>query len=699
MRTLPRKNLGLALFGLKRYPEAISYLERVLEDSYDLDPECLESFLMVCIYDLQEGKAIHEFRKAFRQHGDLPAGIKLSYIHALVSLGRFEDAGKFMSGWEKRSNTYDEDDGAEKLAIFAGYISVTDLRNAERVFRTLNKDDCNNPVILLTAARMYKDMGRFKEALTIVKKLIALQPADPELWQKVSSFAGYTGDPRLARDAWQRVTQIVPSAMCIDPVMRAMYFSPGDPDSGITSKSFQIAAAAVIKGTTRENVEASHKKTKPLRETDAQADIGEKPQLFEGILDLRLSPKNERVAVLEMGGLYRAGLTGYARAYGYDLITRHLDAFHNALQRQWWAYGSTHGFRLMRPNIIPQFNDYLRGGTEEKLVISCANLAFIACTEYKDALFFRVAGNPVLRPYIPKTCVLPLSRDGIGRIGDEITDEWGEYVVVKPVDQLHGNGVTVLPRAELGTFLERILGCYQNDEPMDGTSLDYWRTNGYPNIVVQELVSSDPVLCDDGVQRDGTMRMAFSVVLGGFGEVTGVKCHGAYWKLPGHGVDSQDIQARTVSLAPTKIGQTCHAAFRAQPLSARVSPEDFAFAESHLTTFLREFSKSLTRTPEDYVRDLISQMQDGSEEQQASALVRAVESTTGDVTRYLLPDSLSRACTKSIRDLIENCPEKAGPAAIRRMLDTAENLRVINTMRQYADTRRIGRSGLIFEIS
>lgn len=110
--------------------------------------------------------------------------------------------------------------------------------------------------------------------------------------------------------------------------------------------------------------------------------------------------------------------------------------------------------------------------------------------------------------------------------------------VIKPLDAFRGNGVIVVEKEDLDSVLYSMINKIPSLMPIKDPCIKYWYTTNSKSFIVEEFVSSDPVILPlNGQLYEPTTRVAFLLIYNK-GSIHVEYC-GAYLRLPPKSLEEQ----------------------------------------------------------------------------------------------------------------------------------------------------------------
>lgn len=314
-------------------------------------------------------------------------------------------------------------------------------------------------------------------------------------------------------------------------------------------------------------------------------------------VDLKFS-QEDGVKICEINSIINSGLKGYSKAYDRDLRDSIGTDYkeHCAITSTEKQYPFTKASRFNGKwyspikNRLATIEDNAMGSP----FFNNTQFEHLMCSTYKDYFLNKYADQyPDL---IPKSASFPKDdfEAGLAEFIESLDD--GAKLIMKPIDAAVGNGVIMVNKKDAMKKAHALFNLKQFDDESE----EYFVNDVYPNFVVQEFASSDPVMATDDKHYEGTMRIVISAKYDPeTGDVTPIY-HGAYWKLPSLSVeerleaeskdDGSDLSKSFISQPPSKIKED-DKNYIDRPFSAQVSDEDFRAVSELLDPFVRQYAQ------------------------------------------------------------------------------------------------------------
>ena len=302
-------------------------------------------------------------------------------------------------------------------------------------------------------------------------------------------------------------------------------------------------------------------------------------EIFTLALDMKV-PEDGPIQILEFMGAHVAGNEGYKRLFNKDIITDiTLPYFEETCgspadeigiidaETPLSQIGYRYGFEaasLGHGIILPRKEPCAEGVTAHitradlhyaqnhpEFTIVNANMNMLMMMDLKAAQAYLVAEDSLLSEYYAPTYVAPTFYDP--GMAAKIVKDIGpaEYYVIKPNDQCQGNGVRIVPAAQLDETLKTLLVTDRKFEPAKQGE-NFWLSNMSPVMVVQPYITSRPTRLN-GKDYDATLRTFVSLIRNGNSAKWDIEVHDGYWKLPLSPINENGINAeQKISHSPSR---------------------------------------------------------------------------------------------------------------------------------------------------
>ena len=209
LRILPRSQHGrmiriAALLGQRDLKNARSEVNAVLSFQPDL-PDAVFLSAMIDLLEQKFPDAERGFRRLMQVAPQDTRGIR-GLVETLLATNRNQQAMDTLELELKKTN----DPRAIRLTIATVAIRQKDYGRATSELQTLLKQSPDSPDLLLRLGGVYRQSGRFEEAMQFFRKARELNPNDPYPLLEMALFYDQTGKRQEAKPIYEEILRLSP---------------------------------------------------------------------------------------------------------------------------------------------------------------------------------------------------------------------------------------------------------------------------------------------------------------------------------------------------------------------------------------------------------------------------------------------------------------------------------------------------------